>query len=164
MGTYCTYTGYQAKMIGTDFDNDVTLDLAEACQEDAEAEINKYIAGLYDTSGSPFNTSTSIPPIIRTICEWFSMGYMYEGNALGGKDSYNRADRYLDRARKNLEKITSGDLKLTDTTGSIIPERDNGYYEIHDSSSEYYNTFNEDDPLKWSVDPDKLEDIANERS
>lgn len=161
MGTYCTSTTLDVKMVGTDFSNTSTAALIPLCIDDAEREINKHISNVYDIAN--FNTSTSIPPMVRTLCEQLSMGYAYENLARGGKDAYMRSDRLIKRAVENLKDIRDGNAQLFDTSGALIPERDDSDQEVLDNTSDYHTTFNEDNELNWKSDEDKISDISDER-
>lgn len=161
MGTFATTTALQTKMIGTNFDT-ATSALASACIEDAENEIRKQLADQYDTSADYFQTSTSTPPMVRTLCENLAVGYMYECMARGGKESYQRSDRLLTRCMENLKALADGTLQLVDTLGAqIVPE--NTKWQVQSSTTDYAPTFGEDNPKRWKVDSDKLEDIADAR-
>lgn len=158
---FCTTTALQTKMIGTTFNTATTL-LAEAAIVDAENEIKKKLSQRYDFSASPFLTTTTIPPIIRTICEWLAIGYTYEGGARGGKDTFARADRFIKRSMDKLTLIADG-MAIQDTAGSVIDPKSDGAYEIYSNADDYSTTFNEDNPLNWAIDSDKLDAIEAER-
>jgi len=160
MGIFCTTTSIETLMTGTVFSGLTAL--ASECITQAEDEIRKVLARRYDVSSAYFQTSTSVPPAVIHIAKWLSTGYTYEANARGGKEAYERADRYIKKANTNLDAIIEGKASLYDTSGSLIPERA-GFNFITSTTSDYSNTFNEDDQLNWSVDPDKLDDISSER-
>lgn len=147
-------------MVGTVFTG--LTDTANECITQAEDEIRKKLARRYDVSSNYFQTSTSAPPALINIAKWLATGFTYEANARGGKDAFDRADRFIKKAMDNLNELAEGMCNLYDSTGSIIAER-GGFNFITSTSSNYSNTFNEDDPLNWSVDSDKLEDISSER-
>lgn len=161
MGLFATTTGMQVKMVGTVFDTATTA-LASACIEDAENEIKKMLSGHYDISSAYFNTTTSIPPIIRTLALQLSEGYMYEAASRGSKEGYARADRYIKRVSENLMKLADGSLSLLDTAGSQILAI-NTKWQVHSNTTDYHSTFNEDSPKRWKIDQDKLEAIGDER-
>lgn len=148
-------------MVGTVFTGLTAL--ASECISQAEDEIDKRLSKRYDISSSYFQTTTSIPPQLRQICLWLSTGYMYEANARGSKDSYARADRYINKANNNIKDLIEYKANLLDTAGSIISDSTESL-KVRSSTSDYVNTFNEDDPVNWTVDSDKLDDISNERS
>ena len=161
MGLFATTTGMQTKMVGTVFDT-ATTSLASACIYDAENEVKKQLAKRYDTESAYFQTSTSIPPIIRSVTETLALGYMYENMSRGSKEGHARADRYIKRAMENLTSLQVGELQLTDTAGALITELSNDW-QVQHTGDDYASTFNEDDPKNWKVDKDKLDDIADER-
>jgi hypothetical protein len=147
-------------MVGTENDTATTA-LAVLCITDAENEIKKRLAKRYDFSGSPFDTTTSIPPIITSLTETLAIGYMYENMARGSKDGYARADRYMKRVMENLTQLVNGEAQLVDAAGDLVPESD-GDWAVH-TTENYPTTFNEDDPENWGPSSEKLEDIASER-
>jgi hypothetical protein len=147
-------------MVGTLFDT-ATTSLANACIADAEREIRKYLCKRYDFTAAPFDTTTSTPPIITTLTESLALGYMYENMARGSKEGYARADRYIDRVMENIQSLLDGDAQLTDADGNLIAEIQGDWKILRTTA--YPNTFNEDDPKNWKVDPTKLEDISDER-
>lgn len=147
-------------MVGTVFDS-MTTALASACIYDAENEIKKHLCKRYDFSASPFDTTTSIPPMITTLAQTLAIGYMYENMARGGKEGYARADRYIKRAMDNIQSLLDGEAQLTDSSGDLITEID-GDWAVR-ATTEYEPTFNEDDPQEWAMDPDKVDDLASSR-
>ena len=147
-------------MVGTVFDT-LTTNLASASIYDAEAEIEKRLSKRYDFSAAPFDTTTTIPPMITVLTETLAIGYMYENMSRGSKEGYARADRYIKRVMENIDSLLAGEAQLTDSSGDLITEID-GDWAIQ-SATDYSPTFNEDDPDNWAVDQDKLDDIADER-
>lgn len=161
MGTYATTTSLETLWGGTSFTG-LTAQASEFIDE-AEAEANKYLAVRYDIGGSPFLTSTTIPPAVTNICKWLAIGYLYEANSRGSKEAYQRADRYIKKATKNLEDLRDYKAELVDISGDIVEDKSDNL-QILSSSSDYAPTFNEDDELNWGVDSTKLDDISSERS
>lgn len=160
MGLFATTSSLAVRMVGTTFDSATTA-LASTCIYDAENEIKKHLCKRYDFSAAPFLTTTSIPPMVTTLAERLAVGYMYENMARGSKDGYVRADRYIDSVMDNIQALLDGEAQLTDSNGDLIEEID-GDWAIYATTS-YSPTFNEDDPKSWVVDPDKLDDIEDER-
>lgn len=148
-------------MVGTKNDS-ATSALVSAMITDAEAEVDKFLSKRYDLSTAYFQTSTSTPPAIRMITETLALGYTYENMARGSKEAYMRSDRLIKRATDNLQSIMDGDMQLFDSAGNLIDETDVNW-QIK-NSTDYTPTFAEDDPKNWKVDPDKLDDISDERS
>lgn len=162
MGTYATTTSLQMILVGSSFD-DSTNKLASKCIDWAESEVNKYLSKRYDLSSSTFQTSTSIPPTVRSLTEQIAEGFFYMRNSRGGKESITRGKECIALAKENLELISSYKADLFDTSGSLITDKSNTAYRVLCNTSDYSETFNEDDPLHWSVDTDKLDDIDTER-
>ncbi len=161
LGNYATTTALQVKMIGTNFDT-ATSALAVASIADASEEIRKKLSKRYDFTTTTFETTTTRPLILTTICETLALGYMYENMSRGSKEGYMRADRYIKRGMENLDLIAVGDAELIDPSGNVIDQITTDWTS-QSSTTDYANTFNEDDQTKWKVDPDKLDDIKTER-
>lgn len=162
LANYATTTGLALKMIGTNFDT-VTSALASASIVDASEEIRKKLSKRYDfTAGSVFDTTTTCPLIITTICETLALGYMYENMSRGSKEGLARADRYLKRAGEQLDAIMIGDAELIKPDGTVITQITTDW-KSESNTSEFANTFNEDDQSHWKPDPDKITAIEDER-
>jgi len=163
LGTYATTTSLQTLMLGTDFSNTATTSLATKCIDQAEAEIDKYLARRYDLTSNYFQTSTSTPPIVTSWCEQLAMGYMYRGLSRGSKEGLARSKDLITGVLSNLKEVAEWKLNIADSTGSVLPEGASSAYRVLANTSDYSNTFNEDDELNWAVDTDKLDDIDTER-
>lgn len=161
MGTFATTSSLAVKMVGTVFDTATTA-LASACIYDAENELKKRLCKRYDFTAAPFNTTTSIPPILTSLTETLAIGYMYENMARGSKEGYVRADRYIERVMENVDALLEGEAQLTDSSGNLVSEID-GDWRVRINTSDYSPTFNEDDPSNWRPDQDKLDAIEDER-
>lgn len=161
MGTMATTTSLQTLMVGTDF-NTATTSLAVACITQAENEIRKVLSKRYDVTSDYFQTTTSIPPMVTTLCEWLAVGYMHENLSRGGKESYVRADRYIEKAMENMKMILDYKSNLLDSAGSLIAEA-SGSFKIRSGTKDYAETFGEDDDLNWKISGDKLEDLSDDR-
>lgn len=160
MGTYCTTSSLEILMVGTTFDT-ATTSLATKLITHAENEINKYISKRYDVS--TFNTSTAVPPLITSLAETLAEGYMYQRMSRGGKESMSRAEELIDQVKENLNAILDYKMDLVNTAGSKIADMSGTAFQIRSTTSDYSNTFNEDEPINWEVDQDKLDDIEDER-
>lgn len=162
MGIYSTTTSLQVVMIGTTFDS-LTTSLAQTCITWSESEINKYLSKRYDLSSSPFNTTTTIPPIVKMWSDRLSAGYVYESLARGSKEGYQRASRYIDSVIENLALVSEFKLDILNSAGSVVADMSNTSYRCLSSTDTYSNTFNEDTVTSWTPDQDKLDDISDER-
>lgn len=150
-------------MVNITFDT-ATSALASEMISDAEAEVNKYISRRYDIAESYFQTTTSIPPLVRSLATTLAEGFMWGRMSRGSKESLQRGKELVDHAIDNLTLIAEFEADLTLTNGSLVPDNTESYKRILSNTEDYANTFNEDDSLLWQVDPDKLEDIDTERS
>jgi hypothetical protein len=162
MGTFCTTTSLAILMVDTNFDT-ATTSLATDSIIDAENKIREILSKRYDVSSDEFQTSTSTPPVVQTLCKWLTAGYMYEDLSRGGNDAFNRADRYIDKAMSNLNSIADGTTNVVDSLGSELIE-DTSAYQVLSNTSDYNDTFDEGDPLNWEVDPTKLSDIESSKT
>lgn len=163
MGFYATTTGLAINMIGTTFDA-ATLALASKSITRAENEVNKYLSKRYDLTASPFNTTTTIPPLVGSLTEDLAEGYMHIRMSRGGKDAMKRGTDMLKLALDNLDLISQYKLDLVNSSGSVVVDMSQTAYRVLCSTSGYTTTFDEDSDLDWVVDPDKLDDIDSERS
>ena len=159
MGSYATTTSLDTVMIGTTFDT-ATTSLCTKLITHAENEVNKYLSKRYDVSAF---TTTSMPPLVTSLTETLTEGYMYQRMARGGKDGLAHGKALIDMALANLEKIANRDLDLLSSAGTPVSEFASSSYQILSSTTDYTPTFNEDSPLDWAVDQDKLDDIEDER-
>jgi len=160
MGKFCTITALTPFL--TDLTvTDMTATLDEAVAE-AEDQIRTALAPRYDVSSDYFQTSTSTPPIISTICKQLALGHVHEALSRGGKDAFVRADRYKKRGEEMLKKIVDREADVVDQSGDILGERTDAYM-VDSNTKDYHDTFDEGSPLEWGPDHDKLDDISDER-
>jgi hypothetical protein len=133
--------------------------------EHAEAEVNKYLSNRYDISASTFQTSSSIPPLVRSLTEQLSEGYMWQHLSRGGagERSVARGQELINNATANLQLIADYKMHLLDTVGATIADMSNTSYRVQSNTVDYTPTFAEDSEQNWAVDSDKLQDIATNR-
>lgn len=158
MGTYATTTSMQILMVGTEFDTATTA-LCSRLITHSENEINKYLSKRYDIS----SIQSPVPPLVTSLCETLTEGYMFQRMSRGGKDSMAQGKALIDQAVTNLKLIADYKADLMDSSGDAISDSVNGAFSMKSTTSDYSNTFNEDNPLNWEVDPDKLDAIISER-
>lgn len=158
MGIYTTTTSMQILMVGTEFDS-ITTSLCGRLITHAENEINKYLSKRYDVNAF----QASVPPLVTSLCETLTEGYMFQRMARGGKESMAQGKMLISQAIENLKLIADYKADLLDSSGDVVAESASGAYTILSTTSDYSNTFNEDNPLNWEVDTDKLDDIDSER-
>lgn len=160
MGTYATTTSLSILMIGTTFDT-LTTALGTKLITHAENEINKYLSKRYDVSA--WTTAAATPPLVTSLCEKLSEGYMHQRMSRGGKESVDRGGILIKQALENLKMIADYKADLLDSSGSVVSDFSNTSYRVLSNTSDYTPTFGEDDELNWKVDQDKLDDIDSER-
>jgi len=145
-------------LIGVKFDSNTSA-LIMRNIDDAEAEINKHISRRYDVS----TLTSPVPPLLKKLCGQLTEGYYYCRASRGGKESIARGKDLIKMALENLKELKNYDADLLDPAGSLISDKANSKFQMTSTSSDYSNTFNEDNPLNWVVDCDKLDDIESER-
>lgn len=128
----------------------------------ADSIIDAYLASKFTV---PFS---STPPLIESISIDLSAYYVLR--TLFTRDSVNKNNYINDFLLKHLntkEKtgtlydILNDDITLVDSSGTVI---DTTSDLIDSNIKDYVPIFNVDDAEDWEVDPDRLEDIADERS
>lgn len=164
VGTYCTTTSIQTTMINVEFDA-LTTSLCSKLIGQAQNEIDKYLSRRYDLSSATFQTSTSIPPLVTSMCERLTEGYMWMALSRGGtsKESLARGKEMVKDVIANLMLLSDYKGDLLATSGSVISDMSNTAYRVLSNTEGYTDTFAEDDETSWVVDPDKLDDIGDER-
>ena len=165
MGLYATTTTLSLVMVGVNFTATNMTTLGSEAIDQAEAEINKYLSKRYDLTTASFQTTTSIPPIVRTWAKRLGEANMWEFLSRGGagKESLARADRLRKDVIKNLIDVSEYRFDLVNSTGSLIVDMSNTAYQVRCNTKSYTPTFDEDDELSWSIDSDKLNDISDSR-
>lgn len=159
--SYCDSTTVANYLIGYDISDTATAQIVSDSIEDAQNEINKYLGERYDIT--LWDTSTSTPPLVKTICKWYAAGLAIEACSRGDKETMKRSAVLIERATKNLDDLESGKLTIADSTGAAIA-KDNDPMQVYSNTEDYPTTFNEDDPLKWKVSKSKKSDIMSDRS
>lgn len=147
-------------MVGTNFDS-LTTSLATKLITHSENEVNKWLSKRYDVGA--WSTSTSVPPLVTSLTETLAEGYMHQRMSRGGKDAVNRGAGLIKQVLENLKLISEYKLDLVDSNGDIVTDMSNTAYRVLSNTDTYSSTFNEDDPLNWEIDQDKLDDIESER-
>lgn len=160
MGTYATTSSLEILMVGTAFDT-ATSSLATKLITHAEDEIDKWLSKRYDISA--FSTSTAVPPLVTSLAETLSEGYMYQRMSRGGKEWMARGKELITQATENLKLIADYKLDLVDSSGSPITDMSNTAYRCLSNTDSYSSTFDEDSELNWAVDTDKIQDIEDGR-
>lgn len=164
MGTYATTTSISNLLPGFLRGNTTTSDTAgvnffSAHIDRAESEVNAVVAKRYSM---PFATSTSIPPLLRTISENIAT-YNTALAAFGqdGKQKWQYLEDYYGKATKYLEQLDTGDMQLTNTDGSLVATRATN--RIRSNTEDYTPIFGMDDPTKWKRDDTEITDQSDAR-
>lgn len=145
-------------MAGIKFDS-ATTSLVSAMITHAENEVNKYLSKRYDID----SFASDVPPLVTSLTEQLAEGYSHLRIGRGGKESLARGKELIKMAQENLQLIADYKADLVDSDGDVISDSENTAYRVLSNTDDYSSTFNEDDPLNWEVDQDKLDDIEDER-
>lgn len=160
MGKYVTTTAMEVLLITLTFDTKTSA-LVTRLIDHAENEVEKHMAKRYDIS----SFLPDPPPLVETLTETLTEGYVWIRTARGGKEALAQGKILIDGAMENLKAIVDGDVNLVDSDGDLWPEGENLVDgRVLSNTEDYAPTFNEDDPLLWKVDDDKLDDIDSERN
>lgn len=161
MGLYATTTSFTTYLVGSNLDT-ATTSLISSCITIAENEVNKYVSERYDVS--LWTASSDVPPLVRSWTEMYALGQYYQLSSRGSKESMARGREFKKDVLDNLKEIKDYKCNLVDTAGADIAEKTNDKYQIKSTSTDYTSTFDEGDPLKWQIDPDKLTDIEGAKT
>ena len=137
-----------------------TVDALNAHIRRVDDLINGKLARRYSV---PF-TTTTVPPLVRTIAEDLTAGFLFR--SLFTRDSQNRNDWTEDlmkRSYETLDQIAAYEVDLVDTAGSLLSERDVAN-RIDSSSENYYPIFDVDTETSWAIDPDRAQDISDRKT
>ncbi len=128
----------------------------------ADNVINAKIAQRYAVGS--FNTSGSVPPLLKTISEDIASYFTFRSEFGGDNQNDNEwTDKFKD-AIELLDQLREGDIDLVNTTGSIIDERTTSAVDIISSTHiDYQPFFDEDSVTSWKVDDDKISSIEDNR-
>lgn len=162
MGTYTTYTSIDPLMPGYKLDTTTAQSITSRVIDWAESCVNSGIGTRYNFGSAPFNASATVPPMIRTLTEQITIGYVFKTWSRGAKESITRGDAMLTEAKTQLKLISAGKIDLFATDGSEITERSSST-KIRSNADSYATTFDEDSPLLWRIDPDKIDAISSGR-
>lgn len=166
MGLYATTTTLDLLMAGVNMTaGSETLSIASTCINRAEARLNSVFARRYDVTSAYFQTTTSIPPLVREWAGMLAEGYMWKSLARGGagKETMARGESLVKEVFADLKLLASYELDLVNTAGALIADMSDTSYRVLCNTSTYINTINEDDELNWAPDSDKIEDIGDTR-
>lgn len=163
MGTFATTTAIDTLIPGVDLSTTTASSLASKCITWAENRVKSCLSKRYDVSA--WNTSTSVPPQVTSITEMLASGYFFKKISRGGPASIERGNESIKDANSELMELAKKQCDLLDSTGSFVSERSTEVSaSVISSTNAYYTTFDEDDPINWSIDPDKVSDIEAGRS
>jgi hypothetical protein len=122
--------------------------------------INSYIAQRYDVS----SFVSSVPPLLKTLSEDLTSYQSYRSFFSSDNQNFNEwTDKYLE-AKEMLKELRDGKQDLVDENGNIIQEIVTSAIDRIESTTEDYQPFfDEDEPIDWKVDADKLTNIEDNR-
>ncbi len=159
---YSTTTVLDTNMIGVTFDTSTT-NLASNMIVEAQNEINKWVSKRYSVSSYVTTTAYSTnPPLLKSWTDRLAEGYMWIRVSRGSKESISRGKELIKDVKECLLALSQNKIDLLGNDGSVLSELESPDA-VFSNTEDYHNTFDEDDPLNWSVDSDKLDDINDER-
>ena len=127
--------------------------------ENAEGIINAKLAKLYTV---PVLINSVAPPVLTAIATDLAL-YRALALRMFTQEQINKSvwpDRFKE-AMELLDEIAAGEMLLV-ASGSVL-ETDSSRIKLESNTQGYTPTFNEDSFLQSTQDPDKLDDIANDR-
>jgi len=162
VGTFATTTALDTLMPGTGFDTQ-TNNAGTKAIDWSENWIKGKLSKRYNVAALPFTAYTSTSQL-TSYAEQLAMGYLFKIQSRGSKESISRGQALIDEVKQSIMEIADYQCDLLDASTSSIPVGDkSGRVEIIGSASGYHTTFDEDDPLNWKPDSDKLTDIESDR-
>ena len=163
MGTFATFTSLDTIIPGVQIDTTTGQSLASICINWAENKVKAKLSRRYDVSN--WSTSTAVPPQITSITEMIACGHLFKQISRGAPESITRGNEIMQDGIDQLMQLANMECDLVNTAGSLINERtDSTREEVISSTTGYHTTFDEDSPLNWVIDPDKVSDIDSGRS
>ena len=96
----------------------------------------------------------AVPAIIKSLAEDIASYFVMRGLYSGNTPSINVWIEKYKEAIKTLEKIAEGTLQIEGITVDVGA--------IQSSTKDYKRTFDERDETNWNLDPNKLEDLADD--
>jgi len=121
----------------------------------ADSIIDTKLGARYNV---PFSTT---PPVVETISA--DIAAFYVMRTLYTQESQNESDWTLElykRANSLLDKIAEGKLPLLDSSGNTLSVRAD---EVESTTAGYTPTFDVGKTINQEVDPDRIDDIADEK-
>lgn len=164
---YSTTTTIETNMVGVTFDTSTT-NLASNMIVEAQNEINKWVSKRYNISiyqtTTAATTTGGAPPLLQSWTDRLAEGYMWIRMSRGGANAQFQTigDKLIKDVKECLKALVENQVDLLDESGDAISELSNPD-NVLSNTEDYHSTFDEDDPLNWSVDSDKLNDISDDR-
>lgn len=160
MGSYATTSSISIRLPSflngntTTSDAETTNTFSEYIGK-GEAMFNSAVSKRY---ALPF---TTVPPMAREIS--FDIAAYYTILAFSTRDWPNRNETLDDmkQAFKDLDRISSGEIRLALTDGSLVPPRSSAVMLTNRESEGAI--FDVDEPTEWQVDQNRLDDLEGSR-
>lgn len=125
--------------------------------EDAEAEINAMVANLYTVP------IAGGPPLLRAVATDMALYRILSRRLFTQERLQNSVwpDRFKE-AQDLLKEIASGKTPLVDSGGTLVGNR-RDVARVESNTMNYHQTFSELGGLDHFIDPDKIDDLEDER-
>lgn len=164
MGTYATTTSISELIPQFLSGNTTTSDTAgtnifSRHIDRAEGVVNSYVATRYSL---PFNTTTSIPPLLRTLSEDMACYFAIRGAYTQDGQNTNQYFPEYRKAMETLEAIKNGQIQLAYTDGSLVSPVSSSRF--LSSTENYTPIIGLDDPELWKRDNDEIDAQNSARS
>lgn len=128
----------------------------------ADNIINGKIAQRYSISG--FNTSGSVPPMLKTLSEDIASYFTYRSLYSSDNQNFNEWTDKFKMAVEMLDQIRESELDLVNSTGAIIPDRTTATIDkIISTTEDYQPFFDIDEPTDWKNDEDREDEVKDAR-
>lgn len=162
MGTFATYTSFATLVPDWTFGAAMNT-LGGFCVNWAESQVKARLARRYNVGNAPFTVFTTTS-MLTNITEELALGYLFKLSSRGAKQQIDRGNALMESALAQIKDLADHRMDLLDASlgTSVIADRSDSQV-IFASMAAYHPTFDEDDPLNWGTDDDKINDIATER-
>lgn len=125
--------------------------------EQAESLINVKLGKLYSL---PFTSSV---PVLTTIATDLAIYNLLSKRIFASQKISENVVSFFEKAQALLDDIASGELPLMDSDGALVATS-NTNMEVWTNNQGYNPTFHEGEWRDMVQDPDKLQDISDDRA
>lgn len=102
MSTFCTVSTFDFVLIGSTLDA-ATVKLLNQKIQLSESTIKGRLSKRYDLTS--YDTSTAVPPQLRTLCELLTEGFYYKSMSRGNEKAFKRGESMCKMALDELKML-----------------------------------------------------------